>query len=1050
MHSEWSDRLNHWIRTLEKDLYWPLGAISVEGRRTFEEESLAQAMRGTFVPMQPGERWGETYEYLWLRGTIVLPEAAQGKRIVMDLPCGGESTLFVNGKSFGTYRASWVEHPHHFLEDNTLTRSGRAGDTYDVVMEAYAGHFYPEAPGMCGATGPVLPGDYQDPKAGQERAVLGNLTFGIWNEEAYQLLIDLCTLQQTAEHVDPESLRRVKIEQALKRATLLCDFEQEKEARVASYRAAREALQEVLSCQNGPTVPMYYAVGNAHLDLSWLWPVEETHRKTLRTFAAQLRHIEEYPSYRFIQSQPAAYAMVEAKDPDLFLRIQKAARGGQWIPEGAMWVEPDTNMSSGEALIRQVLYGKRYFREKFGIDSVVLWLPDSFGYSGALPQILRKTGVRYLVTQKIFWSYNEGERFPYHYFTWQGIDGSRIDTFLPTSYTYRTDPATLAETWKQRTQKEDLEAFLLPFGYGDGGGGPARDHIEYLLRETDLEGLPRTRMESPVRFFEDMEKQGGPKHTYVGELYFSAHRGVYTSQARVKRGNRRSEIALREAEAMAGFAMMLGLPDYVYPQETMEKAWKTLLFNQFHDILPGSSIARVYERAAQDHQYVQETAEAVMQAAADTFLDTGDTRAITVCNTLSFPREGLVRLPARFGSGARREDGSLVPVEKADDGVWAWVDVPPMGAVSLWPARRQVKEKPCASATWQGDCVCMDNGEVRAIISPRGEVLSFVDLFTGREFAKGPMNHLRAFKDVPRKFDAWDVDSTYREQEIVLDEPVTVEITQAEGLRAVVHVSRKVMHSHFAQDIVLEAKSRRLDFVTRVHWDEMHRLLKVAFPVDVYAENAAQEIQFGYVERPTHFSRPYDQDRFEVCNQRYSALYDHSHGAAVLNDCKYGISVHENEMALTLLRASASPVMRGDQGEHEFTYAFLGWDGDFSASPVVQEAYRLNVPLHVMQGGLGDMSLMELSEDNIFVDTLKPAEDGSGDLIVRLYEGRKADTVCRMECVDMVESVTLCDMLENPQENVPLSENGWLFLHFTPFEIKTLRLHLSTEGEQNK
>ena len=521
MHSEWKMRLAHWIETLKRDFYHPLGVMETSAFMTMDSLTPDEAMRQTFSSMLPGTPWGHTWEYCWLKSRIVLPEQAKGKRIVMDLQTGGESTVYVNGRAFGTYRAGWVEVPHHYIVDNQLTRCGEPGQTYDVLVEAYAGHYYPESNvGNC-ATGPVLPGSYTDPKEGKLRTALGEMTYGIWNEEAYQLYMDLETLRQLCDQLDPDSLRADHVADALERSTLLIDFEQPIDGRIASYQLAREALRPVLSAVNGSTMPQFWAIGNAHLDLSWLWPMEETRRKTLRTFAAQLRLMEEYPEYRYLQSQPAAYVMCREQAPELYQRIKQAVKAGQWIPEGAMWVEPDTNMPSGEALIRQVLHGKRFFREEFGVNSVILWLPDTFGYSAALPQILNGCGVRYLVTQKIFWSYNEGDQFPYHYFTWQGMDGSKVISFLPTSYTYRTDPKELCETWKKRVQKRGLDAFLLPFGYGDGGGGPARDHIEYLRREQNLEGLPRVKAASPVQFFEEMDAMGGPRNTYAGELYFS-------------------------------------------------------------------------------------------------------------------------------------------------------------------------------------------------------------------------------------------------------------------------------------------------------------------------------------------------------------------------------------------------------------------------------------------------------------------------------------------------------------------------------------------------
>ena len=1030
MHSEWRRRLEHWLDTLRKDLYHPLGDIPAEAFLTTEHLTPEQAAGKPFAPIAPGTPWGKTWEYCWLRGRITLPGEAEGRRIVMDLRTGGETTVFVDGKSFGTYRAGWVEVSHHFIVDNCLARRGEAGRSYDLLMEAYAGHFFPESERLKGcSTGPVLPGSYQDPREDGPRTALGRMTFGIWNEDAYQLYIDLQTLYLLMDQTAEESLRADRIAAALEQATLTVDFEQPPEARSASYRAAREVLRPALSAVNGSTAPRFYAVGNAHLDLAWLWPMAETRRKTSRTFAAQLRLMEEYPEYRYLQSQPAAYVMCREDYPELYGRIRAAVKRGQWIAEGAMWVEPDTNMPGGESLIRQVLHGKRFFREEFGVDSVLLWLPDSFGYSAALPQILKGCGVKYLVTQKIFWSYNEGEAFPYHYFTWQGLDGSRIDTFLPTSYTYRTDPKEICETWKKRTQRRGLEAFLLPFGYGDGGGGPTRDHLEYLRREEDLEGMPRVKTESPLRLFEDLEQAGGPEHTYAGELYFTAHRGVFTSQAAVKKGNRKCEIALREAEMWGALAQARGAE---YPQARMDAAWKCLLLNQFHDILPGSSIARVYEEARRDHARILEEAEAVKRQAMAAL--TGGEGA-TVFNSLSFGRRGLAALPEAFAEGAVTAEGQEVPVQRTGDGLLGWVKVPACGAVSLRPGR--VKPETPVSARALDDGTVLENEMVRAVINSRGEVVSFTDRSSGREFAAGPMNRLLFYKDVPRMYDAWDIDSNYILQPVALEEPAEVRITETKGLRAVVHVSRRIGDSSFEQDLVLTAGSRRLDFVTRVDWRELHRLLKAEFPVDVRATEALNEIQFGVIRRPTHRSRPYDQERFEVCNHRYSALCDESHGAAVLNDCKYGISMNGNALQLTLLRAAASPEMRADNGVHTFTYAFTAWEGSFLDSPVVREAYDLNIPLQTAPGSCASFSAFRTDADNVFIDTVKPAEDGSGDLILRLYEAKGADTFCRLIPGLPVGKARLCDLMEHPMAE---PDPGEMRLHFHPFEIRTVRI----------
>ena len=1038
MHSEWRDRIAHWIRTLKEDFYEPLGELKWEAARTMEELPFDKLDSLDFEKVEPGYTWGNLWEYCWFRGRVTLPAKAEGKRIVMKLIPGGESTLFVNGRSFGTHRAEWVWVPHHYIEDNALTTCAKAGETFDILMETYAGHYYPEAPtGGC-ATGPVLPGMYEDPAKEGERRTLGVCTYGIWNEDAYQLYMDVDTLNQLLNTLDQTSLRASKIAEALESFSVIVDFEQDKEKRIQSYKEAREAIRPALEAENGSTMPTYYAIGNSHLDLAWLWPMQETYRKTARTFAAQLRLIEQYPEYKYLQSQPAAYEMCRQYYPELFDRIKEAIKGGQWIAEGAMWVEPDTNMASGEALIRQLLYGKKYYKEELGVDSIVLWLPDTFGYTAALPQILIGCGVKYLVTQKIFWSYNEGDTFPYHYFTWEGMDGSKITAFLPTSYTYRTDPSQLDEVWKGRSQVRDLDAFLLPYGYGDGGGGPSRDYLEYAIREKNLEGAPKVKLAGPVEFFEDMEKQGGPVNTYTGELYFSAHRGTYTSQAKVKNNNRRAELALRDMEIWGSAAMLYGA-DYEFGEA--QALWKELLLHQFHDILPGSGIARMYIESNERVGKVIDKAEKNARDFALVICKESDLGEVSVFNSLSFDTNKLIELPDRFEAGAKTTEGDVIPVQKIDGKVYAIIKLPSLGAVTLIPAKAGSEIDNPARAYKDGSFIVMENAKVRALINDNGEITSFVLKSSGQEFSGPVMNRLCIYKDVPRLFDAWDIDSNYLLQEMEGARNISASILNGEGLKASVKVRADIGNSSYEQVISLAADSGRIEFETDIEWNELHRLLKTQFVTNVHATEGINEMQFGYVKRPTHRSRAYDKDRFEVCNHRYTALEDGGRGAAVLNDCKYGISMNGSAMELTLLRAAASPEMRADNGHHHFTYAFTAWEGDFVNCDVVRQGYELNVSPVIVDGRLDSFSLADADKNNVFIDTIKPAEDGCGDLILRIYEAAGAATKAKIR-TSFEGKAFECNMLEETKDETGF-ENGCLNLDFRGFEVKTVRISRS-------
>lgn len=1024
---EWHRRIEKWMRVLVKDIYKPIAPIEFSGYTTFERMDYADAMKGEFKPLKQGDRWGKEWEYLWATANVTIPEEADGKNVVMRLNLGGESSLFINGDEFGARRNDWVRDDVHRISDLILSKNAKAGETYEITAEAYAGHEFPGCD-----YGPVLPGDYK-PKAPDElRASVGENSIGIWNETAYQLYIDVKVIWEAVGAITEESVRYNDLWQGLKDFTNIVDFELDEEGRNATYAAARERLAPLFEAKNGSSAPQFYAFGHAHIDICWLWPLAETERKINRTFAAQIRHMDEYPEYKFLQSQPHLYRMVKEMYPKLYEKIKQKVKDGQWIPEGGMWVEADTNIASGEALVRQFVHGKRFFMEEFGVDSKMLWLPDVFGYNAALPQIMKGCGVDYFSTQKIWWAYHGGDRFPYNYFNWVGMDGSVVPSFMHDDYNSDVNTGTVIRRWKDRKQKRDIRGFMIPYGYGDGGGGPSRDFIEYIRRENDFEGCPKVKNAHPLDFFNE---HPAPADDYVGELYLQCHRGVQSSQAKTKNGNRRCELALRETEFLGTIAKTQG---YEYPLAEMDELWKKVLLCQFHDILPGSSINRVYKEAEALYDSVlKDLAE--IRADMSASLCKGD-KALTVSNSLSFDRTVVITLPESF-TGAQ-VDGKTVPVQKLGDSLIAEVTVPSCGSVTVTDSDAATVENG-AKATVVATGAVLENKYIKITFGDTGAITSIISKADGSELAKGLCNEMKMYKDISVSFEAWDIDTSYEFCPVELSEKAKFELVSDGPVKAVIKITRKIHNSEMVQLVSLCDYSKRVDFDTTVEWNELHKMLKVCFDVDYSCEEALHEIQYGYVKRPNHRSRPYDFDRWEVANHKWTALCEEGRGFAVLNDSKYGINVLGSSINLTLLRSPFSPDPECDLGTQHFVYSFYAYDGCFKDSGIYEEAYDLNVPAEVYAGAAREGSILRIADSNIILEVLKPAEDGSGDYILRMYEAVRTKTSTKLYLNLPCSSVFQCNMMETDCEEIGFektSDGVAINLEFRPFEIKTLRI----------
>jgi alpha-mannosidase len=1028
---ERQQRIKIWLEELGHHMFEKLCDVQFFGFTTTKRLSLTEALEQEFTPMPQGTEWGAKWEYGWFQTEITLPEKAEGKRIFLHPEVGGEMLLWVNGKAAGSRD---LKH-----EGITLTRRGKAGERFHIVAESYAGH----GPRLENG-GPCPIGRTAVPEPPTCQVKVGACDIGIWNEDAFQLSMDVFTLFQLYEGLDSKSLRAIKIKEGLFQFTQIVDFELDKESLNQTFIKAREILRPLLACKNGSTAPEYTIFGQSHLDLAWLWPWEETKRKCARTISTQIALLEEYEEYKFLLCEPPIMETIQELYPELYERLLEKVKEGQFIPEGGMYVEPDTNLVSGESLIRQCLYGRRWFREELNTETLMVWIPDCFGFSGQLPQIMKGCGIKYFATQKMARALKGCDVFPYNIFWWEGIDGSRILTHFFKKNNARLDPQDMIRRWEEdRVQQENIDTFVFPFGFGDGGGGPTREMVEVARRVKDLEGAPRTQMESPVKFFERLEEKGTVNEVYQGELYLPWHRGTYTSQAKLKKENRRAETWLREAEIWSSLSCFMGKGEN--RREELEVLWKKLLFNQFHDILPGTSITRVNDDAKQE---LKDLIHSVMELSKEAKEEVSDSRkdGFSVFNSLGWEREELVVFPYVEGK-TYKSNGKKLVSQKLGNEVLIPVKVPSFGSVGVEVIEDQEDEYlPDSICTIQteSNSYILENQFVTVIVDSQGEVVSFVEKETNIEYVKGTCNKLNMYQDINIDYDAWEMSSFYKEQSIDLTAPVTIQVAENGPLMVSLEVQRMLHNSPMIQRIELTYNSRRLNFVTEIDWKETHKLLKVDFPVNIRTSEAIEEIQFGYVKRPTHQNRRHDADRFEVCNHRYTALWEPGRTAAVLNDCKYGISTSGNSMELTLLKSPVWPDMHADKEKHQFTYSFYAIGRDFTESGVIREGMQLNHRLTLYEFLSEDRKFFSLSADNVILETIKMAEDGSGHMILRLYEsqGRHGSCVLTADLpIKEAYETTMEEHLDGGQRIAVKEEQGQyqMLLEFEPFEIKTLR-----------
>ncbi|MEN8076655.1 alpha-mannosidase [Clostridioides difficile] len=986
------------------------------------------------------EQWGGTDDrHFWFRTSVTVPEEFDGKVLGLDLYAFEEGWDAVNPQFILYVNGEHIQGLDINHREVILTHNAKVGETYEIDLHSYTGRTYDAKLNLHGSLVAI---DLET------RDLYFNLQVPVW----------------CCEKLDEDDKKRIDMLKVLNEAINLLDLRKvfSKEYK-ESIKKANEFLEiEFYEKLCGHEDSIATCVGHTHIDVAWWWTVAQTREKVGRSFSTVLKLMEEYPEYIFMSSQPQLYKFIKEDYPDIYEKIKEKVKEGVWEPEGAMWLEADCNVTSGESLVRQILHGKRFFKKEFNVENEILWLPDVFGYSAALPQILKKSDVNYFMTTKIAW--NQFNKMPFDTFMWRGIDGSEILTHFITTTDPNQDkkchfttyngilhPGSIKGAWDRYQQKDINDDVLVAYGYGDGGGGVTYEMLETGKRlAKGIPGIPKVKLGTSLDYFKRLEKKvEGNKRLprWVGELYLEYHRGTYTSMARNKRDNRRSENLYESAEKVNSLAMILGNN---YPYEKINKNWETVLLNQFHDILPGSSIKKVYDVTDEEYKQILKEGNEILSKGLEYIASkiNLNNKSIVVFNTLGFDRDDVVEFEIPNGikipeviDGDEKIQCQVVENNKA---IFFAKGIPANGYKSF-----RITESTCSVA----ENVTLDknfaeNKFFNIKFNDKGHIASIFDKRNGREVLKeGQLgNVIQAFEDKPMNYDNWDIDIYYDEKMWVVDDVQSIEVIERGPVRSTLQITRRFLESTFIQKVYIYNDIPRIDFNTYIDWKESQILLKAAFPVEVNASEATYEIQYGNVKRPTHRNTSWDEARFEVCGHKWVDLSEGNYGVSLLNDSKYGHDINDGLMRLTLLKSGILPNPITDQEEHNFTYSLYPHNGDFKEAKTVQMAYNINVPLYSKiedshEGELDkELSLVKVDKENVIIEVVKKAED-SDDLIVRMYECHNVRTNVTLEMFRDIESIVECNLLEKDIKEIDFKDNKAQF-EVKPFEILSFKVKL--------
>lgn len=993
----------------------------------------AEAETGPWKEVSRGFEYGPAYTTFWFRLSGRIPDEFAGLNVAVVAEVGGERTVW---KDNSPWCGIDVEHSDFgWLEGAGFSNGDTApkgGEEVVFYVQAYTRN------AQTTVHGKELPRSEVTEKVECAELV-------VVDPEVKELYYDVdftLNLLQTLDQQDPAF------------ATILRALNDVVNTYSPKGRETlarcRKIIKDALGSLNGEFKHTLYPIGHAHLDTAWLWPLQITRKKMAHTTSTQLGLIERYPEYVFVHSQASQYEWLEQDYPVLFERVKAAIKKGQWEPVGSMWVEADCNLTGSESMIRQFLYGRRYFRSKLGYNTDDMWLPDVFGYSAALPQILAKFNIKYFLTQKISW--NQFNKFPHHTFWWQGIDGTRVWSHFPPADTYNAscEPKEVVYSVKNYRDQGRADQSMYVFGFGDGGGGPTERHLEFLRRGRMAPNYPEIASgKHAIDFFREAKARSRDLLTWVGELYLELHRGTYTSQAANKKGNRVSEFLLRDAEILSCFTP--GFPSD-YPAAELEAAWKLVLLNQFHDIIPGSSVHEVYQDSAADYVKIADVGNRIVKDSlskiGSAFDTSGMTCPVALFHNATMVTQGEIPWDEEVAPSSLVTQEENLPVQLVTEFDERKLILPtPQGALGTVVVGSLVDAPSTTKYRLKSSNRRIENDELIVRFDVHGNITSIQSLEDQTEFLEAGKlgNVFQLFEDKPNFWSAWDVDvfSLETGQDLIRSE--SFEIVERGPVRVAAEVVKRFGNSTIKQRISL-GPTPGIRFDTLIDWHEEDKLLKVAFPVNINASRATYEIQFGNVERPTHMNTSWDMAKFEVCAQKWVDMSEGDQGVALINDCKYGYDVHGNVMRLTLLRAPKAPDPTCDMGKHRFSYSLVPHYGPYNYAGIVQAAYAFNAPLRSVlletsKGETGSLPAFVACEDrNIVIESVKKAED-SGDIVVRLYECHNSRGQAELVCARTPVGAMLCDLEENEIMDLEI-QDGIVSFDFKPFEILTVKLKM--------